>query len=74
MERLRWATYLCPRCRLAKAIENLQCFSLAAEPSFRHFHTDASKEVQLIHGLEFIRGRPFCSRDPNPAKVGECAT
>ncbi|TWW79180.1 tripartite motif-containing protein 46 isoform X1 [Takifugu flavidus] len=41
--------------RLAKAIESLQCFSLAADPSFRHLHADSSKEVQLIHGLEFIR-------------------
>lgn len=46
--------------RLAKAIEKLQCFSLAADPSFRHFHSDASKEVKLIRGLEFIRGRPLC--------------
>ncbi|XP_022612496.1 tripartite motif-containing protein 46 isoform X1 [Seriola dumerili] len=41
--------------RLVKAIENLQCFSLAADPSFRHFHLDASKEVKLINSLEFIR-------------------
>uniref|UniRef100_A0A8C4GRR0 Tripartite motif containing 46a n=1 Tax=Dicentrarchus labrax TaxID=13489 RepID=A0A8C4GRR0_DICLA len=41
--------------RLVKAIENLQCFSLSADPSFRHFHLDASKEVKLIHSLEFIR-------------------
>uniref|UniRef100_A0A3B4TPL5 Tripartite motif containing 46 n=1 Tax=Seriola dumerili TaxID=41447 RepID=A0A3B4TPL5_SERDU len=40
---------------LVKAIENLQCFSLAADPSFRHFHLDASKEVKLINSLEFIR-------------------
>lgn len=42
--------------RLVKAIENLQCFSLAADPSFRHFHLDATKEVKLIGGLEFIHG------------------
>lgn len=42
-------------CRLAKAIANLQCFSLAVDPSFRHFHLEASKEVELIHRLEFIR-------------------
>uniref|UniRef100_A0A7N8WIR0 Tripartite motif containing 46a n=1 Tax=Mastacembelus armatus TaxID=205130 RepID=A0A7N8WIR0_9TELE len=41
--------------RLVKAIENLQCFSLAADPSFRHFHLDASKEIKLINSLEFIR-------------------
>uniref|UniRef100_A0A3Q3K995 Tripartite motif containing 46a n=1 Tax=Monopterus albus TaxID=43700 RepID=A0A3Q3K995_MONAL len=39
---------------LVKAIENLQCFSLAADPSFRHFHLDASKEVKHINNLEFI--------------------
>lgn len=46
-----------PSCRLARAIANLQCFSLAVDPSFRHFHLDASKEVELIHRLEFIRRR-----------------
>ncbi|XP_056299875.1 tripartite motif-containing protein 46 isoform X1 [Pseudoliparis swirei] len=40
--------------RLVKAIENLQCFTPSADPSFRHFHLDTSKEVQLIHSLEFI--------------------
>lgn len=44
------------RCRLVKAIGHLQCFSLSADPSFRHFHLDASKEVKLINSLEFIRG------------------
>uniref|UniRef100_A0A4W6FTK2 Tripartite motif containing 46 n=1 Tax=Lates calcarifer TaxID=8187 RepID=A0A4W6FTK2_LATCA len=39
---------------LVKAIENLQCFSLAADPSFRHFHLDASREIKLINSLEFI--------------------
>lgn len=39
-----------------KAIENLQCFSFAADPSFRSFHLDASKEVKLINSLEFIQG------------------
>uniref|UniRef100_A0A665VN33 Tripartite motif containing 46a n=1 Tax=Echeneis naucrates TaxID=173247 RepID=A0A665VN33_ECHNA len=38
-----------------RAIENLQCFSLAADPSFRHYHLDASKEVKVINNLEFIR-------------------
>lgn len=60
LDRVRWAIRVCFLCRLAKAIENLRCFSLAADPSFRHFHSDASKEVQAIQGLEFIRGRPFC--------------
>ncbi|XP_076010707.1 tripartite motif-containing protein 46 [Genypterus blacodes] len=41
--------------RLVKAIENLQCFSLSADPSFRHFHLDASKELKLISSLQFIR-------------------
>lgn len=60
LDRLPRSVCLCSLCRLAKAIEKLQSFSLAADPSFRHFHSDASKEVKLIHGLEFIRGRPFC--------------
>lgn len=54
---VRWSVCVCSLSRLAKAIEKLQTFSLAADPSFRHFHSDASKEVKLIHGLEFIRGR-----------------
>lgn len=41
--------------RLVKAIENLQCFCLAAEPSFRHFHLDASKEIKIINNLDFIQ-------------------
>uniref|UniRef100_A0A3Q0RUD6 Tripartite motif containing 46 n=1 Tax=Amphilophus citrinellus TaxID=61819 RepID=A0A3Q0RUD6_AMPCI len=41
--------------RLVKAIENLQCFSLAADPSFRHFHLDASKEIKIINSLDFIQ-------------------
>ncbi|KAF7663021.1 hypothetical protein LDENG_00220280 [Lucifuga dentata] len=41
--------------RLVKAIENLQCFSISADTSFRHFHLDASKEIKLISSLEFIR-------------------
>ncbi|XP_061529938.1 tripartite motif-containing protein 46 [Phycodurus eques] len=41
--------------RLVKAIANLQCFSLSADPSFRHFHLDATKEIKLINSLEFIR-------------------
>uniref|UniRef100_A0A667ZIE3 Tripartite motif containing 46 n=1 Tax=Myripristis murdjan TaxID=586833 RepID=A0A667ZIE3_9TELE len=45
--------------RLVKAIENLQCFSLSADPSFRHFQLDASKELKLVSSLEFIRGGLF---------------
>ncbi|KAM6968181.1 tripartite motif-containing protein 46 [Aplochiton taeniatus] len=41
--------------RLVKAIENLQCFSLSADPSFRHFQLDASRELKLLSSLEFIR-------------------
>uniref|UniRef100_A0A3Q2XMQ0 Tripartite motif containing 46 n=1 Tax=Hippocampus comes TaxID=109280 RepID=A0A3Q2XMQ0_HIPCM len=41
--------------RLVKAIANLQCFSLSADSSFRHFHLDATKEIKLIEGLAFIR-------------------
>lgn len=48
-----------------KAIANLQCFSLSADPSFRNFYLDASKEVELIHSLEFINGRKLCFCDEN---------
>ncbi|XP_056142427.1 tripartite motif-containing protein 46 [Lampris incognitus] len=41
--------------RLVKAIENLHCFCLSADPSFRYFDMDASKELKHISGLEFIR-------------------
>ncbi|XP_046872487.1 tripartite motif-containing protein 46 isoform X2 [Hypomesus transpacificus] len=41
--------------RLGKAIEHLQSFSLSADPSFRHFHLDATKELQLISGLAYIQ-------------------
>uniref|UniRef100_A0A3P8UN90 Tripartite motif containing 46 n=1 Tax=Cynoglossus semilaevis TaxID=244447 RepID=A0A3P8UN90_CYNSE len=41
--------------RLLKAIEHLQCFSLAADPSFRHYSLDATKEVKLINSLKFIQ-------------------
>ncbi|XP_077446492.1 tripartite motif-containing 46b isoform X4 [Stigmatopora argus] len=41
--------------RFSKAIENLQHFSLAAEPSFRHFQLDVSKELKLLTDLNFIR-------------------
>ncbi|KAM4630225.1 tripartite motif-containing 46b [Polymixia lowei] len=41
--------------RLSKSIENLQCFSLAADPSFRHFQLDVTKELKLITELHFIQ-------------------
>uniref|UniRef100_A0A674DMY8 Tripartite motif containing 46 n=1 Tax=Salmo trutta TaxID=8032 RepID=A0A674DMY8_SALTR len=40
---------------LVKAIENVQCFSLSADPSFRHFHMDASRELKVISNMEYIR-------------------
>uniref|UniRef100_A0A8C5AT83 Tripartite motif containing 46a n=1 Tax=Gadus morhua TaxID=8049 RepID=A0A8C5AT83_GADMO len=42
------------RTRLVKSIEHMQSFSLSAEPSFRNFHMDPSKELKLLNGLEFI--------------------
>lgn len=45
------------RNRLSKAIENLQHFSLAADPSFRHFQLDVSKELKLLTELNFIQGK-----------------
>uniref|UniRef100_A0A665WYM7 Tripartite motif containing 46b n=1 Tax=Echeneis naucrates TaxID=173247 RepID=A0A665WYM7_ECHNA len=42
--------------RLSKAIENLQHFTLAADPSFRHFQLDVSKELKLLTELNFIQG------------------
>uniref|UniRef100_A0A8C3A1T4 Tripartite motif containing 46b n=1 Tax=Cyclopterus lumpus TaxID=8103 RepID=A0A8C3A1T4_CYCLU len=42
--------------RFNKAIENLQHFTLAAEPSFRHFQLDVSKELKLLTDLNFIQG------------------
>ncbi|XP_023265651.1 tripartite motif-containing protein 46-like isoform X5 [Seriola lalandi dorsalis] len=44
--------------RLCKAIENLQHFTLAADPSFRHFQLDVSKELKLLTELNFIQA-PF---------------
>ncbi|KAJ8287920.1 hypothetical protein COCON_G00005790 [Conger conger] len=41
--------------RLLKTIENLQCFSLSADPSFRHFQVDISRELKMISGLDFIK-------------------
>lgn len=42
--------------RLNRAIENLQNFSLNADPSFRHFQLDVSKELKLLTELNFIQG------------------
>ncbi|KAM6958979.1 tripartite motif-containing 46b [Aplochiton taeniatus] len=41
--------------RMNKSIEGLQCFSLAADPSFRHFQLDSSKELKLLQDLHFIK-------------------
>ncbi|KAG5264395.1 hypothetical protein AALO_G00253320 [Alosa alosa] len=41
--------------RLAQSIESLQCFSLAADPSFRHFQLDVSRELKLLSELGFIQ-------------------
>ncbi|XP_030645155.1 tripartite motif-containing 46b isoform X3 [Chanos chanos] len=41
--------------RLAQSIESLQCFSLAADPSFRHFQLDVSRELKLLTELSFIQ-------------------
>uniref|UniRef100_A0A3B5MQ44 Tripartite motif containing 46b n=1 Tax=Xiphophorus couchianus TaxID=32473 RepID=A0A3B5MQ44_9TELE len=43
------------RKKLSKAIENLQHFTLAADPSFRHFQLDVSKELKLLTELNFIQ-------------------
>ncbi|XP_061616602.1 tripartite motif-containing 46b isoform X1 [Phyllopteryx taeniolatus] len=41
--------------RFSKAIENLQHFALAADPSFRHFQLEVSKELKLLTELNFIQ-------------------
>ncbi|XP_061753418.1 tripartite motif-containing 46b isoform X3 [Nerophis ophidion] len=41
--------------RFSQAIENLQHFVLAADPSFRHFQLDVSKELKLLTELNFTR-------------------
>ncbi|XP_060776447.1 tripartite motif-containing protein 46 [Neoarius graeffei] len=41
--------------RLVTAIENLQRFSLSADPSFRRFHVDISRELKLISSMNFIQ-------------------
>ncbi|XP_027009315.2 tripartite motif-containing protein 46 isoform X4 [Tachysurus fulvidraco] len=41
--------------RLVRAIENLQRFSISADPSFRRFHVDISRELKLISSMNFIQ-------------------
>ncbi|KAJ8336293.1 hypothetical protein SKAU_G00396360 [Synaphobranchus kaupii] len=41
--------------RLMRAIESLQCFTLAADPSFRHFQLDITRELKLLSNMDFIR-------------------
>ncbi|KAL7875050.1 hypothetical protein SRHO_G00060200 [Serrasalmus rhombeus] len=41
--------------RLVKAIDNLQHFSLTADPSFRHYHMDVSRELKLLCSMDFIQ-------------------
>lgn len=43
--------------RLAQSIESMQRFSLSADPSFRHFQLDVSRELKLLTDLNFIQGR-----------------
>ena len=46
----------CVYLRLSKSIEGMQCFSLVADPSFRHFQLDVSKELKLLKELQFTQG------------------
>ncbi|XP_052003237.1 tripartite motif-containing protein 46-like [Xyrauchen texanus] len=41
--------------RLVKAIEHIQHFSLYADPSFRHFQLDASRELKVFSSMNFIQ-------------------
>ncbi|XP_051574718.1 tripartite motif-containing protein 46-like [Myxocyprinus asiaticus] len=41
--------------RLVKAIEHIQHFSLSADPSFRHFQLDASRELKAFSSMNFIQ-------------------
>ncbi|KTG39316.1 hypothetical protein cypCar_00018000 [Cyprinus carpio] len=41
--------------RLAQSIESVQRFSLSADPSFRHFQLDVSRELKLLTDLNFIQ-------------------
>lgn len=52
---------------MSKAIENLQNFTLDADPSFRHFQLDVSKELKLLTELNFIQGE----RGSDDEEVGE---
>lgn len=47
---------LCAVGRLITAIENLQRFSISADPSFLRFHVDISRELKLISSINFIQG------------------
>lgn len=42
--------------RLVKAIEHLQHFSLSADPSFRHYQMDVSRELKALSSMDFIQG------------------
>ncbi|KAK9961258.1 hypothetical protein ABG768_009054 [Culter alburnus] len=41
--------------RLVKAIEHLQHFSLSADPSFRHYQMDVSRELKALSSMDFIQ-------------------
>ncbi|XP_056123724.1 tripartite motif-containing protein 46 isoform X1 [Rhinichthys klamathensis goyatoka] len=41
--------------RLVKAIEHLQHFSLSADPSFRHFQIEVSRELTALSSMDFIQ-------------------
>ncbi|XP_046702847.1 tripartite motif-containing protein 46 isoform X2 [Silurus meridionalis] len=41
--------------QLIAAIENLQRFSLSADPSFRRYHVDISREIKLLSSMNFIQ-------------------
>ncbi|XP_052000433.1 tripartite motif-containing protein 46 [Xyrauchen texanus] len=41
--------------RLVKAIEHIQHFSLSADPSFRHFQLDVSRELKAFSSMNFIQ-------------------
>lgn len=56
--------------RLSKAIENLQHFTLAADPSFRHFQLDVSKELKLLTELNFIQGEEGSSEKNRGGRIG----
>lgn len=63
---------LCFCCtRLSKAIENLQHFTLAADPSFRHFQLDVSKELKLLTELNFIQGEEGSDEGGGGGEDGE---